>query len=384
MSSPNNQVIYYETIWLSVGTTCFLRNILFAFHKAVKGKGLKPYALHFIRNFEHNMVNIQRALITKSYKHGEYNTFFIYEPKKRMISAAPFTDRIVHHCLINIIGPIFEPTFIQQSYANQIGKGTHRAIRHVQNNMRLHHYILQCDIKKYFPSIDHQILKALIHRKIKGPQVLWLIDLIIDSSNPQEMVIDYFPGDNLFTSPKRRKGIPIGNLTSQFFANIYLNGFDHFVKEKLGCRFYARYVDDIAVVDSNKDYLKEACSRMEQYLVEGLRLRLHPHKRHIRPVNSGLRFLGQIIYPNRRLLPKKNVCRFMRRMRKFQYLYASGEISLDQISHSLQSWLGHAKQAHTFALRKNLMEKIYYGQRRRKMKKGDLHGKNPTFSLLTW
>lgn len=199
----------------------------------------------------------------------------------------------------------------------------------------------------------------MIRRKIKDHQVLWLIDLIIDSSNPQEQVIDHFPEDDLLTPIERRKGIPIGNLTSQFFANIYLNGFDHFVKEKLGCRFYARYVDDIVVADSDKNYLRETCLKMEGYLEE-LRLRIHPYKRHIHPVNSGLRFLGQVIYPNRRLLPKRNIRRFMRRMKKFQLAYASGEITLEQVRHSLQSWLGHAKQAHTLALRKNLLEKVSF------------------------
>jgi len=336
-------------------------NILLAFRKAAKGKGYKPCVLQSIQKLEHNLLELQDALITKSYKPGAYRAFFIYEPKKRMISAAPFIDRIVHHCLINVIGPIFESTFIQQSYANQIGKGTHRAIRDVQNAMRLHRYVLHCDIRKYFPSIDHEILKALIYRKIKDPHVLWLIELIIDSGNPQERVIDYFPGDDLFTPLERRKGLPIGNLTSQFFANVYLSGLDHFVKEKLRCRFYARYVDDIVVVDSDKDYLWEICGDMERYL-ESLRLRVHPHKRHVRPVTSGFRFLGQIIYPDRRLLPKTNIRRFMRRMKGFQHLYAAGEMPLAQIRQSLQSWLGHVKQAHTYALRRNLLRKIQFGR----------------------
>lgn len=338
-------------------------NILAAFRKAIKGKAYKSYALRFIQDFEHNILKLHHTLITKSYRPGAYSTFFIHEPKKRMISAAPFIDRIVHHCLINVIEPIFETTFIQQSYSNQKGKGTHRAIRNVQSALRLHHYILQSDIKKYFPSIDHQILKTLICRKIKDPHILWLIDLIIDSSNEQEKLIAYFPGDEILTPFKRRKGLPIGNLTSQFFANIYLTGFDHFVKEKLKCRFYARYVDDIVVVDSDKSYLWQICLEMKCYL-ERLRLQIHPYKCHVRPVTSGIRFLGQIIYPNRRLLPKCNVRRFMRRMKKFQYMYDHDQISMDQIKHSLQSWLGHAKQAHTYALRSNLLTKIHFERNR--------------------
>lgn len=339
-------------------------NIISAFRKAVKGKGYKPCTLYFIKDFEHNILKLQHALISKTYKPGAYTTFFIFEPKKRMISAAPFADRVVHHCLINVIGPIFENTFIHQSYANQIKKGTHRAIRDVQNAMRLNRYTLKCDIRKYFPSIDHQILKALIYRKIKDPHIKWLIDLIIDSSNPQEPLFPYFPGDNLFTPFIRRKGLPIGNLTSQFFANIYLNGFDHFVKEKLGCRFYARYVDDIVVADLNKKYLWDVCKEMERYL-EKLRLRLHPRKCQIRPVEKGLIFLGQTVFPDRRILPKSNIRRFMRRMKRFQRMYAAGEISLDTIGHSLVSWLGHAKQAQTFALRESLLNKLYFERKGR-------------------
>ena len=334
-------------------------NIFLAFRNAVKGKGNKPYVLAFVMNLEHNLIQLQSDLVNKSYQPGKYDTFFIYEPKKRMISAAPFWDRIVHHCLINIIGPIFEATFIQKSYANQVGKGTHRAIRDVQSAMRLHKFVLHCDIKKYFPSIDHDILKNLIRRKIKDTDVLWLIDLIIDSSNPQERVVDYFPGDDLLTPIERRKGLPIGNLTSQFFANIYLNGLDHFVKQQLKCRFYARYVDDAVVVDSDKNHLWDVCQEIRDY-VQNLRLKLHPHKQHVRPVTEGLRFLGQIIYPDRRLLPQKNIRRSMKRMKKFQELYAKEAISMDEINNSFRSWLGHAKQAHTYALRKGLLKKMSF------------------------
>jgi RNA-directed DNA polymerase len=346
----------YGNLWQQLVS---FENIFLAFSKAVKGKGTKPYVLEFMQNFEHNILALQEALINKIYQPGDYTAFFIYEPKKRMISAAPFEDRIVHHCLINVIGPVFEATFVSQSYANQVDKGTHRAIRDVQNAMRLQRYVLHCDIKKYFPSIDHEILKNLIRSKIKDPDVLWLIDLIIDSSNPQEPVIDYFPGDDLLTPAKHRRGLPIGNLTSQFFANVYLNGFDHFVKEQLGCRFYFRYVDDTVVVDSDKNYLWEVRDEMKKFL-EPLRLKLHPHKQHVRPVTQGLKFLGQVIYPDRRLLPKSNIRRFMRRMKKFQHLYAEHKMEFAPINHSFQSWLGHAKQANTYALRRGLIAKIKF------------------------
>lgn len=346
----------YGNLWESLIS---FENIIESFRKAAKGKGYRPCVLSFVQDLEHNLIELQNSLITKCYKPGDYTTFYIYEPKKRMISAAPFRDRIVHHCLINVVGPFFESTFIHQSYANQIGKGTHRAIRDVQAAMRLHNYVMHCDIKKYFPSIDHQILKKIIARRIKDPNVLWLINLIIASSNPQEQVLTYFPGDNLFTPFMRRKGLPIGNLTSQFFANVYLSSFDHFVKERLKCRFYARYVDDVVVVDSEKDQLWKIRAEMQDYL-KTLRLRFHQHKSHVRPVKSGVRFLGQIIYPDRRLLPKSSIRRFMRRMWRFQRMYARGDISMEEIMHSLRSWLGHAKQANTKTLRGKLLRKVKF------------------------
>ncbi len=179
------------------------------------------------------------------------------EPKPRKISAAPYRDRVVHHALCNVIVPIFERTFIADSYANRLGFGTHRALKRFTQFARSSRYILQCDIRKYFPSIDHEILKRLLRRKIKCADTLWLIDTIIDNSNEQEPVIEYFPGDGLLTPIERRRGLPIGNLTSQFFANIYLNGLDHFVKEQLRASKYLRYVDDFALFADDRNFLSD-------------------------------------------------------------------------------------------------------------------------------
>ncbi len=155
---------------------------------------------------------------------------------------------MVHHALCNIIVPIFERTFISDTYANRVGFGTHKALKKFTQFARYHRYVLQCDIRKYFPTIDHEILKEIIRRKIKCPDTLWLIDTIIDNSNEQEQIIQYFAGDDLLTPIMRRKGLPIGNLSSQIFANVLLSNFDHFIKEKLKARKYVRYVDDFGVV----------------------------------------------------------------------------------------------------------------------------------------
>ncbi len=168
-------------------------------------------------------------------------------------------------------------TFIDDSYANRWGFGTHRALRRFTTFARSSRYVLQCDIKKYFPSIDHAILKTLLHHKIKCKDTLWLIETIIDNSNPQEPMIEHFPGDDLLSPLQRRRGLPIGNLTSQLFANVYLNGFDHFIKEELKCKKYLRYVDDFALFADDREFLAEAQQAIANYLIN-LRLKLHPVK----------------------------------------------------------------------------------------------------------
>ena len=212
---------------------CSFENLLNAAQKAQRGKRFQAEVARFNFHLEKELYHLQAELQTQTYRPGEYREFYIYEPKLRKISAAPYRDRVVHHALCNVIEPIFERTFIFDSYACRKDKGTHKAVDRFTEFSRKNTYVLKCDIRKYFPSIDHEILKTRFRRKIRDAQVLWLLDLIVDSSNPQEYVHEYFQGDDLLTSLNRRRGIPIGNLTSQFFANIYLNGFDHFVKEDL-------------------------------------------------------------------------------------------------------------------------------------------------------
>ncbi|NJN88371.1 MAG: RNA-dependent DNA polymerase, partial [Leptolyngbyaceae cyanobacterium SL_7_1] len=183
-------------------------NLLLAARKAPKGKRFRENVLAFNYNLEWELHHLQTDLSNQTYQPGQYRTFQIYEPKPRLISAAPYRDRVVHHALCNIIVPIFERTFIADSYANRVGFGTHRALKRFVNYARSHRYVLQCDIRKYFPSIDHTILKSLLRRKIKCPHTLWLLDTIIDNSNEQEPAIEHFPGDDLITPLTRRRGLP--------------------------------------------------------------------------------------------------------------------------------------------------------------------------------
>ena len=219
--------------------------------------------------------------------------------------------------------PIFERTFINDSYANRVGFGTHKALKKFTQFARSHRYVLQCDIRKYFPTIDHQILKEIIRRKIKCKDTLWLIDTIIDNSNEQEKVIQYFKGDDLLTPIMRKKGLPIGNLTSQNFANIFLNNFDHFVKETLKVRNYVRYVDDFGLFSNDYQFLAEARIKIEEYLSK-LRLKIHPIKSQLFETKFGATFLGFRILPDRIRVRNVNLHRGRKRLKRLQKNYAEG------------------------------------------------------------
>ena len=332
---------------------CSFENLLNAAQKAQRSKRFRVEVARFNFHREKELYRLQEDLRTRTYRPGEYREFYIYEPKLRKISAAPYRDRVVHHALCNVIEPIFDRTFIFDSYACRKGKGTHKAVNRFTEFSRKNSYVLKCDIKKYFPSIDHDILKSMFRRKIRDAETLWLMDLIVDSSNPQERVHEYFDGDDLLISLNRKRGIPIGNLTSQFFANIHLNGFDHFVKEDLKCNYYIRYVDDFVVLDTDKARLHQVKSEIAGYLAR-LRLKLHEHKCQIFPVKDGTDFLGYQVFPTHRRLRPASVRRSRRRLRRLREDYETGKISWTDVNHSVQSWLGHVQHADTYGLRRAL------------------------------
>jgi Reverse transcriptase (RNA-dependent DNA polymerase) len=217
-------------------------NLLRAAEKARRGKRFKPGVARFFFNLERELVRLHDELRSMTYRPGPYRTFMIYEGKPRQISAAPFRD----HALTGVLDPIFERSFVYDSYACRKGKGTHAAVDRCQAFARHHAFVLKADVRRFFPSIDHEILKSQIARRIKDPHVLSLVNMIVDHSNPQPSVIAWFPGDDLFTPTERRRGLPLGNQTSQFFANVYLDPLDHFVMDRLGLS-YVRYVDDFLV-----------------------------------------------------------------------------------------------------------------------------------------
>lgn len=325
-------------------------NLLLAARKAQKGKRSYPNVAAFNFNLEKELIQLQEELREQTYQPGKYRAFYIEEPKRRMISAAPYRDRVVHHALCNIIAPLFERSFIKDSYANQKNKGTHKAVDRYQEFARKNAYFLKCDIRKYFPSIDHEILKAIIARKISCLKTNWLIAQIIDNSNLQEAHFAYFKGDDLFTPHERKKGLPIGNLSSQYFANIYLNAFDHFVKEQLRAKHYLRYVDDFVLFSNSKQELYEWKEAIISYLAQ-LRLLLHPNKSQVHSVKAGINFLGYRVYPYYRLLRTANVRLFKKRLKRRVHQYLSGAITASTFENSLNAWMAHASHASTYHLR---------------------------------
>ncbi len=339
-------------------------NLYLASRKARKGKREKSNVILFETSIEEELLDLQAELAGKTYIPGKYREFTIYERKPRKISAAPFRDRVVHHALCNIIEPIFEKTFIFDSYACRAGKGTHKAVKRFTEFCRKNRYVLKTDIKKYFPSIDHEILLKKIRRKIKCPDTLWLVGKIIDGSNPQEEVRDYFPGDDLFIPFQRRKGIPIGNLTSQFFANIYLNDLDHYINEEIRCKDYIRYVDDLAVFDDDKKPLWRIKEKIEEFLVQE-RLKLHSQKTFVAPVATGIDCLGYRVFPNHRRLRKDCSLRFARKLKRMSLLYSQGVISFDEVNAAVQSWLGHSRYADSYGLRKSILNNAVFSRQGR-------------------
>lgn len=335
------------------------RNLVQSARLARRHKRFRPDVLEFEYFCERELVRLQDELSTGRYQPGAYRSFWIHEPKLRLISAAPYRDRVVHHALCNVVEPIFERSFIEDSFACRDGKGTHAGQRRAQHFARQYAYVLKADIEKFFPSIDHQIVCQLFAAKIKDRRVVSLLEQIVKHSNEQPEVVQYFPGDDLFTPYERRRGLPIGNQTSQFLANVMLNPLDHFVKEVLQIRGYVRYCDDFLLFSNDKQQLAEARRAIRRYL-QTLRLTLHTHKSVIFPVRTGIPFLGYRIFPTHCLLAKENVHRFRRRLRRMQQEYAAGNIHAKQVQQRIVSWLGHASHANTHHLTAEILSQVSF------------------------
>lgn len=334
-------------------------NLYVAFRKAAKGKRSQRPAAAFEFRLEDNLIQLQDELASENYQPGPYVHFSIREPKRRLISAAPFRDRVVHHALCNIVEPAFESSFIAHSYANRVGKGTHRALDTCQGWMKQYKYILQCDVRQFFPSIDHELLCSILDRRIQDGKMRRLIDKILQSgvgvlNEVYDMV--YFPGDDLF-AVDRGRGLPIGNLTSQFWANCYLNEFDHFVNCQLGCAAYLRYVDDFLLFANDKNTLWHWRDAIIERLKD-LRLTLHEQKAVVSPVQEGIRFLGFRIFPSHRRLLSRTGFNFRRKLRAALSSYQRTAAQRLQIDACVRGWINHVRYADTWGLRRHLLQEV--------------------------
>ncbi len=344
-------------------------NLFTAYRRASKGKRGQSDVAAFEFNLEANLLCLQEELQSHTYRPGGYDSFTIYDPKQRVISAAPFRDRVVHHALCNVIEPLFERTFIGDSYANRQGKGNHAALDRAQHFARRFPYVLQCDIRQFFPSIDLQILRGILARKLADDETMALIDHILASGAgilESEYDVVYFPGDDLFAA-SRLRGLPIGNLTSQFWANVYLNQLDQYVKRDLHCGkqrgAYLRYVDDFLLFADAKRQLWAWKDAVRERL-DALRLTLHERSSTVYPVTNGIPFLGFRIYPTHRRLKRRNGVAFARRYRKHRAAAARGEISAEALRVRVQGWIAHAAHGDTYGLRRALLsEPVIFSSR---------------------
>ena len=331
-------------------------NLYLAWHKAAKGKRSSPEVADFEYNLIDNLLTLEQELHEQTYRPGPYRHFHITQPKPRRISAAPFRDRVVHHALVQQIEPIFEARFSRDSYACRVGKGTHAALNRCREFARRYRYVLQCDIVQFFPAVDHAILRHILFHYIADAQTQQLIDLILDSGAgvlKDEYEVVYFPGDDLLAATRPR-GLPIGNLTSQFFANCYLNELDQWVKRELKCPAYVRYVDDFLLFSHDKRQLWAWKATITNFLPR-LRLTAHPASSTVYPVGNGIPFLGFVTYPTHRLLKQRNGLAFARRFKAQRAKLARGEITYADLEAAVRGWVAHAAHGDTYGLRQALL-----------------------------
>ena len=340
-------------------------NLQLAYRRCRRRKRYSRRATEFEAAAMQNLLELQQELTLDTWTPGEYYHFSITDPKPRLISAAPFRDRVVHHAVVNVLEPLFEPRFVFDSYACRRGKGTHRAIRRAQHYLRRFPWYLKTDLVKFFPSVDHEVLLQCLRRTISDPRVLGLLQRIIasgDGIHSAELSPHWFHGDNLLDAA-RPKGLPIGNLTSQFLANVLLNPLDHLIKERLRVPGAIRYADDFLLFGQSKQQLWDVRGCVQDWL-HAHRLRLHPQKTHVRPSGHGVLFLGMRVWGNELRLSQQAIRRFNRRRRLLQHEFLAGRIGCDTVDTSLRCWRAWADLANSSQIQQVLHRKVRLRRRR--------------------
>ena len=336
-----------------------LENLILAWKRARKHKTKKIYIIEFEANLRNNLLKLHEELKNQTYKPEPLVNFIVKDPKTRKISKSAFRDRVVHHSLVRVIEPIFEKGFIYDSCANRIGKGNLFALKRFEqfimkisrngktngwfNNNQIRGYCFKADIKHYFEEVNHEILLNIIKRKITDKKVIWLTEQILENTSKS------------CSPPPPFKGMPLGNLTSQFFANIYLNELDYFVKHKLQAKYYIRYVDDFVILHSSHEQLKKWKIEIDRFLRDKLNLELHPQKSKIIPLSRGIDFVGFRNYWYYRLLRKRNVRKMYSKVNDYKH----NKMSKEKLLESFQGWQAYSKWADSYKLRKSVVRSIY-------------------------
>lgn len=320
------------------------------------GKTKREDVANFEWHLERNIFSLHRDLRSGAYRHGAYSSFFITDPKQRHIHKATVRDRVVHHAVFQVLNPIFEPTFIANSFSCRVGKGTHkgvealsRMVRKTSKNYTAPCFVLKCDVRKFFDSIDHHILLEILGRRVADPDVMRLLEIIVRSFPEGQM--------NLF----ERKGVPIGNLTSQLFANVYMNVFDQFMKQECRVQHYARYTDDFVVVSSSESELTTLLPKIQSFLRDRLRLELHPKKVTICQPHQGIDFLGYVIRPHSRILRTKTKQRMLKKLARQTEACNTEIISAKSLRQTMNSYLGILSHANGHGLSEKVISDTILG-----------------------
>ena len=337
-------------------------NLFCAYKAAIKCKRYRQDVMEYTDRLEDNLIILQNELIWGQYSVGRYNIFYVYEPKKRLIMSLLFKDRVAQHAIYRQVNPIFEKKFIYDSYACRVGKGTHKAIDRLQYWLKQtdrkpqKYYYLKLDVSKYFYRIDHDILKKILAKMIDDPPLLDLLAKIIDCEDTKfGLPLGADIGDVAFDRMLDNVGLPIGNLTSQMFANLYLNELDQFCKHKLRLHFYIRYMDDIIILHEDKKYLEKVKQEIAVFLGKKLNLQLNK-KTCIRPTSMGIEFVGFRVWATHRKLRKKTAKKLKKRLQYMFHAYTIGEIDKDTLDRSVASYRGILKHFDSYGLRKSLNE----------------------------
>lgn len=337
-------------------------NLYHAYKAAIKGKRYRTDVMKFTDRLEDNLIILQNELIWGTYDVGRYNIFYVYEPKKRLIMSLLFKDRVAQQAIYRQLNPLIEKRFISDSYACRVKKGTHKAIdrlqywlRHTERKPKKYYY-LKLDVSKYFYRIDHEILKQILRNMIDDDQLLDLLAKIIDCEDTKfglPMGADI--GDVAFDEMLSDVGLPIGNLTSQMFANLYLNELDQFCKHRLHLHYYIRYMDDIIILHHDKKELERIKRTIADFLGDKLNLQLN-RKTCIRPTSMGIEFVGFRVWSTHRKLRRKTAKKLRKRLQYLFHAYKVGEIDKETLERSVASYRGILKHFNSCGLRKKLNE----------------------------